>query len=285
MLPDPTLEPFWFGPFLLHWFGLLVGTGLIFCYFVLEKRLKDWGLRYDLTLGLVASCFTGGAFGGHWFDLFFYHPERLVEQGWFALINIPDGLASLGSFVGGIGGGSLYLTIKRQPIWPYFDACVVATAPAWMFGRLGCTVAFDHPGPLTDFVLGMMYTGIEVSHGVRHNLGFYEAVFTFGLCVLFAWHWKRPHFLGWYTAMFGMTYMPVRFAMDFLRANDRFYLGLTPGQYMCILGFVASAWLYRTRRHSPHLMISDGRPHRLPGGQTVPGVEDLWRSHPPTSLA
>lgn len=272
MLGNPYIEPFYFGPILLHPFGLLVGVGVVAAYFVLEQRLKDWGLRHDLTFGLVAVCFIGGALGGHWFDLAFYHPQALQEQGWIAIINIPDGLASLGSFMGAFALGLTYLRIKKQPFWPYVDACVVATTLAWMFGRLGCTVAYDHPGPLTDFVLGMQYSGVEVSHGVRHNLGFYEAVFTAGLVVFYAVHWKRTHFVGWHTIMFGFGYMPVRFSLDFLRAADRTYAGLTAGQYACIAAFVTCLWLSRRLRGSTHLLIPDGKPHVLPNGQHVPGL-------------
>ena len=253
MLPNPVLPPFTLGPLVLHPFGVLVGLGVVLAYFTVEYALDRWGLRKELTAGLVACCFIGGAVGGHLFDVLVYNPHRLVEEGWIVLLIIPDGLASLGSFMGAFGLGLWYLRRKGEPAWPYVDACVLGLAVGWTFGRMGCTVAYDHPGPLTDFVLGMPYTGVEVSHGVRHNLGFYEAIYSLGLVGFFAATFRRPHFVGWVTLVFGLAYMPMRFALDFLRAADRTIAGLTPGQYVCVAAFAACVWLYRKRRHGPVL--------------------------------
>ncbi|WP_437537733.1 hypothetical protein WME79_18845 [Sorangium sp. So ce726] len=43
----------------------------------------------------------------------------------------------------------------------------------WTAGRLGCFLAFAHPGKVTTFFLGQQYTdGL-----IRHNLGLEEALY------------------------------------------------------------------------------------------------------------
>lgn len=272
MLPDPTIEPFFLGPFFLHPFGVLVGIGTVSAYFMAEKCFKDWGLRADLAMGVLVTCFVGAAIGGHTFDLFLYTPERLTEESIWSLLNPFDGLASIGAFIGAVLFGAIYVRRKKQPIWPYVDGGVLAITLAWVIGRIGCTIVWDHPGGLTDFFLGMEYKGSLLPHGVRHNLGFYEALFAGALFAFYMVYYERTHFVGWVTIVFGLSYMPTRFAMDFLRAGELRYLGLTASQYLCVVAFVYCIALYRVRRQSTHLLVPDGHPHIMENGEPVPGV-------------
>ena len=123
------------------------------------------------------------------------------------------------------------------------------------FGRLGCTTAFDHPGSLTHFFMGMPYPGSEdVSAGIRHNLGLYEAIWAMGMSLFFYTQRDKPHFSGWYLIVFGMFYTPFRFALDFLRAEDKRYGGLTPAQYATLLLFAATIYLFFKRRSSAPIL-------------------------------
>jgi phosphatidylglycerol:prolipoprotein diacylglycerol transferase len=123
----------------------------------------------------------------------------------------------------------------------YVDAIIFGFVPAWILGRMGCTVVFDHPGKHTDFFLGMAYHKSRVLGGVQyevgdviHNLGLYEMLLAVVLTIiLYSVKNIRP-FDGFHPALMLLLYSPARFFFDTLRVEDRTYWGLTPGQYFAV---------------------------------------------------
>lgn len=143
----------------------------------------------------------------------------------------------MGGFLFGAIGCWIYLRVKKLPILRYGDAIVFGVLTAEFWGRLGCTVAHDHPGKLTNFFLGVRYP-----EGTRHNLGMEEAILIATLLLVFQ-NKKINQFLsskdGRYVALISIYYGIMRFCLDFLRADDLVvtdprYAGLTPAQYICI---------------------------------------------------
>jgi phosphatidylglycerol:prolipoprotein diacylglycerol transferase len=110
-----------------------------------------------------------------------------------SLLMVWGGLSSFGGFFGGVLGAILYLRKRGVPSIPYLEAGFFGFVPVWILGRLGCTIAFDHPGQPTDFFLGMA----DSARVIRHNLGFYEMLYTVLLTViLYGLRNFRP-FDGW----------------------------------------------------------------------------------------
>ena len=139
---------------------------------------------------------------------------------------------------------------------PYADSLAYGLATGWMFGRLGCFTAHDHPGAHTSFFLAVQYPD-----GPRHDLGLYEALWAAGIALFFAWLRRKKRPLGTYVAILTLAYAPVRFGLDFLRARDvpepdPRYFGLTPAQWGClgvlVAGIALSVWVRRhARRPAP----------------------------------
>jgi phosphatidylglycerol:prolipoprotein diacylglycerol transferase len=190
----------------------------------------------------------GGFVMAHLVSVVFYFPERIKESP-LVLLNIWSGLSSFGGFLGATLT-FVYLTRREQiPPLRYADATALGLAIGWIFGRLGCTTAHDHPGRHTDFFLAVRYPD-----GPRHDLGLYEMLFTVVLAVILFWYAKKPRAEGRLIGLFALLYTPVRFGLDFLRATDSArpderYGGLTPAQYACLGGFALAVWLMR--RTSP----------------------------------
>ena len=111
--------------------------------------------------------------------------------------------------------------------WIAFDAIAYGFPFGWIFGRLGCFVAFDHPGLATHFVLGERY----VDGVVRHNLGLEEALFIAVVAGLFLVLGRKARPAGFFVGLLAVLYTPVRFGLDALRIDDARYFGLTPAQY------------------------------------------------------
>jgi phosphatidylglycerol:prolipoprotein diacylglycerol transferase len=133
----------------------------------------------------------------------------------------------------------IYFRRKNVPTLPYVEAILFGFVPAWILGRLGCTIAFDHPGLPTTFFLGMAdWAGV-----VRHNLGLYEMLYTVLLAAaLYGLRNFRP-FEGFHLVLIILLYSPVRFFLDTLRVADRRYWGYTPGQYFSVLLLALGVWL------------------------------------------
>jgi len=64
-------------------------------------------------------------------------------------------------------------------------------AVGWVFGRLGCTTAHDHPGRHTGFLLAVRYPD-----GPRFDLGLYEFVFTLILTIVLFRYARHPRPAG-----------------------------------------------------------------------------------------
>jgi phosphatidylglycerol:prolipoprotein diacylglycerol transferase len=248
MLPNltiPALE-IW-GPIKIEPFGVMVAIGVLIGYELAKRRAEKVGLDPKIMAdGLLWTVLIGFVIS-HWISEICYFPDRVVRNP-LILLKIWTSISSFGGFFGGFFGAWLYFKkIKKVELLPYLEAIIFGFVPAWIFGRLGCTIAFDHPGLVTDFFLGM-----EDAQGVvRHNLGFYEFLAAIVLTtVLYSLKNYRP-FHGFHIAVVSLLYVPVRFFWDFFRTTDETYFGLTPGQYFAFaLAGLAMFLIYRGIR--PH---------------------------------
>jgi phosphatidylglycerol:prolipoprotein diacylglycerol transferase len=206
----------------------------------LDLKQLDHALILALVVGLLTS---------HAVEVLFYKPHELDTKGIWALLRFWEGLSSYGGFMG--GGAAVivyYLLKKRKNFWQDSDVILQGIVVGWIFGRLGCTFAGDHPGTVTDVAWAYHYPG-----GARHNLGFYEFMFT--LLLLFPANlllYSRKPRWGSFLAMNFIFYGTARFVLDFFRASDLpsadpRYAGLTLAQYFSMALFLGGvlvwAWI------------------------------------------
>jgi phosphatidylglycerol:prolipoprotein diacylglycerol transferase len=245
MIPYFPQPSFHLGPITIHAFGIMVMWGLLLGTRILQGRAKALGISRADSARFVNWILLGGFVGAHLIDRIVYFPRETLADP-LSLLRFWEGLSSFGGFLGGTTAGLLFFAFRAAPAsaWRYVDAFAYAFPFGWMFGRLGCFLAYDHPGHTTRFLLGQRY-----SDGLlRHNLGLEEALYTVSIAVLFHVLGRRPRFIGFYLALFLVLYAPFRFAVDFLRIVDVRYAGLTPGQYGCFLLLVMGALTFRQRR-------------------------------------
>jgi phosphatidylglycerol:prolipoprotein diacylglycerol transferase len=230
------------GPLTIHAFGILVATGILVGSRLTRNRGRQLGIGDEMIASMITTVLICGFLFAHIFDVFAYQTAGEHPTLW-QIINPLGGLSSYGGFIGALGGLFYWTRKYRQPVMPYADSLAYGLATGWMFGRLGCFTAHDHPGLRTDFFLGVQYPG-----GTRHDLGLYEAIWALAVTVLFQLLARRNRPLGLYVALLSLLYGPVRFALDFLRASDvpgadPRYFSLTPAQYGSVAVFVAGILL------------------------------------------
>jgi len=220
-----------------------IPAAIISGYWLALRRGREAGLdtrEFENSMQWMIGC---GLVISHMVEILLYRQDKLKAEGWLTLFKFWDGLSSYGGFFGAMVTMAVIYGFKRRRWWVEADCITQGMSLAWIFGRFGCTISGDHPGPRTDFFLAYKYPD-----GARHNLGLYEMIFT--AAVLFPanllLHRKRPP-VGSYVGLNCAVYGAGRFGLDFLRATDRTdsdprYLGLTLAHYcslaLCAFGLV-----------------------------------------------
>jgi phosphatidylglycerol:prolipoprotein diacylglycerol transferase len=216
------------GPLTIHAFGVLVAIAVWVGHQVFQRRALADGLDVRVGERLFTWLLVGGFIGAHLVDRFVYFPGRTFADP-ISILRFWDGLSSFGGFLGAIVGARLF--VRRMNLgattWRFLDAIAYCFPFGWIFGRMGCTVALDHPGKPTNFFLGEHNrNGVVI-----HNLGLEEMLFTVVLAVLFYFLGKKKRYPGFFLGLLPLVYAPVRFILDFSRTVDVRYGGLTPGQW------------------------------------------------------
>jgi phosphatidylglycerol:prolipoprotein diacylglycerol transferase len=222
-----------------------IGAHLVAIGFYFPGRIADEGPVVLLKVWDGISSF--GGFSGAIAGVFMFYGHRGKKLGpQIAVLAMPFAAIYLTGFQH-VPGMFAYIIAVAGVFWFYwppnkpwlmqFEILLQGCILGWVFGRLGCTVAFDHPGVQTDFILAFMYKDTGT---IRHNLGFYEAIYT--LLILFptvVMMSRMKARAGLTTAVVCFLYAPTRFLADALRARDLSsadirFMDLTPGQFSAI---------------------------------------------------
>ena len=281
----PFFEPVMFNipvvNFPIHGFGIMVALGLWFGTNMAMDKAKNDGLDPDIINRVLNWMIIGIFVGGHLGHALFYEPHKLTQgppvfQGmpnWTYIFRFWDGLSSFGGFI--VTSFLCYVFFKKENrrvlrenkkrnadneksetktplLFPiralHYGDCVIYGFPmAFGLGRVGCFLAHDHPGKITEFFLGVKGICHKNAAGVYdrtlwgtdvacHDLGLYEAIWACTLIpIVYALNKAKPRFPGFFLAFIPMYYGPIRFSFDYLRTNDVRYFGLTPAQYGALL--------------------------------------------------
>lgn len=234
VLPYCQQPNFDLGPIPIHAFGLLVFAAIAVGTELASRRARLAGIDPESMVSYATWLVVPGFLGAHVFDSIWYHPAEVLENP-STLLAVFSGMSSFGGFVGAAGGAIAWRFFKAEPMLPRVELVLSVFPISWTLGRAACTVAHDHPGLPTTATNPLAFAYPD---GPRWDLGFLEMLFALGLSLVCARLWRRPQPLGTYTALVCLSYAPLRFGLDFLRAEaadggDARYAGLTPAQWAC----------------------------------------------------
>lgn len=268
LIPWFKLEPWSIPiPFLdkhvdLQPFGLLVALGI-----VLGSRVAEWhgernGVPRQAVADFLVYTIVVGLISAMVLNLVFYEPEKIVAMfnGDFKY----PGLSSYGGFIGGIGAAFWFRQKRRMAIFVLGDIWCFAFPFAWLFGRTGCFVVHDHPGTVSHFALAI--DNYNLQGQPRHDLGFYEVIWSACVIVLFLILGQKRRPRGFYMALLPLLYAPIRFFLDYLRetpahGGDVRYGMLTPGQYASLAFTVVGVLIAMRVARGPEVSLYlDGEP-------------------------
>jgi phosphatidylglycerol:prolipoprotein diacylglycerol transferase len=267
------------GPLTIHAFGAIVAASVWVGLEIGKRRFTQTGL--DPTLGerMAWWLLIGGFLGAHLFAVLFYFPRELARDP-LILLRVWDPISSFGGILGGALGLWLFFRYRAPPLegrarWAYVDVAACVFPVSLMIGRLGCTLAHDHPGTVTTFPLAVSLRTAEAQSYIQrvyagagraselpgsetlmtmgfHDLGWYEFLYLAAVVVPVILVRARrsgpePRQL---LATFLLLYMPARFALDFLRVSDERYSGFTPAQWAAFAAVAALPVIYKRARYN-----------------------------------
>lgn len=261
---------------IIHAFGVLVAIGILVGAKVLQMRVRQLGCDPVAAQSMITWALVVGFIVAHLFDVVAYFPRQALDNPLILIDPRHFTISSFGGFIGGLAGILTWAKRSGKPFLPYGDSMAFGLNTGWIFGRLGCFVAHDHPGRKTSFFLAVKYPPEVYNGGPRHNLGLYEALFAAALSVAFWIAFRKRRRPGVYLAAVCLAYAPFRFCLDFLRATDLAtadarYFGLTPAQYAAIALFITGLWL--TARIWNRPLAADAGPLDPPTDAAPPPVD------------
>lgn len=263
------------GPLKIHAFGVLVAIAMLVGIRMSLTRCRKLSLDPDLCADLLFYTLIAGFVSAHLVAVLAYFPGEVAKNP-LILLKIWENISSFGGVLGALFGIWLFIRWKSPSLPPgtgvkYLDAFAFAFPFAWAIGRLGCTVAHDHPGTITHFPLGVSLSTPEarayigyfygaagrladlpgtetLANMAYHDLGWYEFLYTLLVIVpAFLVLDRKPRPTGFFPIAFVLLYLPMRFFLDFLRLSDARYGGLTFAQYAAIAGFAATGYILLRR--------------------------------------
>lgn len=257
---DINLFGFSFNP-VINSYGFMLMTAFYSCYYFLSKDLKRLGYNPSLAGDIIFAAAVGGIVGSRIyfllenFDQFIQDPLGMIFSG--------GGLV----FLGGLIGGLLAVTyvIKKNDLKWLLVADLVAPLLilGYAIGRVGCLLVGDDYGLPTDAPWGIAFpNGIPpstysvfqsrypwvdlsgFSPGVLkvHPTQVYEIFLGSGI---FYYLYQKRLSIQIQGSLF-FTYLILagieRFAVEFLRINQKYFIGLSGAQIISIVMMSVGLW-------------------------------------------
>jgi phosphatidylglycerol:prolipoprotein diacylglycerol transferase len=221
------------GGFTLHSYGFLAALAFVAAGYVVYRLLGRVGLDPGLAVELVGAAAVGGLAGArlywmaeHWQD---------VRGDWAHALG-GSGFTWYGGLIGGVLAVVLIARMRRLPLGVVANVMAPAIAVGYAVGRIACQLSGDGSyGRSSDLPWAMSYPNGMVPTTVRvQPTPVYETLVMFVVFLILYRMACRPHadwhVFGWFLVLSGIE----RFAIEFLRINQKWLLGLTPPQWFAL---------------------------------------------------
>jgi phosphatidylglycerol:prolipoprotein diacylglycerol transferase len=170
--------------------------------------------------------------------------EHASEEPWLALLTSRGGMSWFGGFAGGIAAGLVMMRRARLPLIPVLAAAAPGLAAGHAIGRVGCLLVGDDYGRPSSLPWAMAFPrGLPPTEVPVHPTQIYEAIPLVALAALLI-RLRRggmPDVRG--LGIYLLSAGALRFAIEFVRVNERVLLGLSVAHLASLLVAAAGAML------------------------------------------
>ena len=204
--------------------------------------------RASLPQDAVDAAFAG-VFGGLLGAKLWWAVEFSGSAPFLSLLLSRGGLSWFGGFIGGLAAGLAVIRLKRLPLLATLAAASPALAMGQAIGRVGCFLVGDDYGRPSELPWAVAFPeGLPPTTARVHPTQLYEALALVPLAAaIIGWrrHARRDEFvLGWYLVSAGA----IRFAIEFVRANERVLGPLTVAHLASLAVVAVGALILRPRQ-------------------------------------
>jgi phosphatidylglycerol:prolipoprotein diacylglycerol transferase len=275
---QPSINPviFQVGPLTLHWYGVLVVTGILVAAWVAARYVERKGQNGDDLWDMLLWILIPGLIGARLYYIFIQSPRGPDGLGFYLanpiemfLIN-RGGIHIFGAFI--FGGISAVLYLRRRGLPPliFLDAIALGLPLGQAIGRWANFINQELYGPPTTLPWGLRiadsariapYNDLVTypADTLFHPLFLYESLWNFlgfGLLFWISRRFENSLRAGDLLLLYIIWYPTGRFLLEFLRTDSWFFPG-TPFNVVHLLAGVAvlASLVILIRRHSrPALM-------------------------------
>jgi len=227
------------GSFAVESFWVMVLLGFVGSLLVTRAEFRRQGVDPAVAYDLILYAYVGGLVGARLF-LVFTHWDKFVEDP-FAFLLSGSGWVFYGGLIGGILAVLFGVWRLGVPLAVVADAGGPAIAIGQAIGRLGCQLAGDGDyGIPSDVPWAMSYpNGVVPTTERVHPTPIYESLLYFAI---FYYLWRRRGSFrpGEPLGIYLVLASAARFAVEFVRLNTVYAMGLTVAQWtslaMIVLG-------------------------------------------------
>lgn len=213
------------GPLSIHWYGIIILTGMILGYYLANRETIKKGLPEDLFMDLMMYIIIFSLLGARLYyvffnlDYYFFNPLDIIKV-W------EGGMAIHGGLIGGFLAGLIYTRTKGYSFFQVADIAAPSILLGQAIGRWGNFINQEaHGGPVArEFLENLMIPEFIINHmnidGTYYHPTFlYESIWSItGVIILLLIRPKLP--LGYTVFIYLIYYSVGRFFIEGMRTDS-----------------------------------------------------------------
>lgn len=234
---------FTIGSVTIYGYGLMIALGAVAAVFMAtwrgKKQGKDWNMVFDISLWSLIAGLLGArlTYIFRHFSYYLENPKELLGS---------DGYIVYGGVILGILVGFLICKIKKVSFLEMVDLLIPSVSLGQGFGRIGCFLAGCCYGKRTDSLFGMFFPADSYApSGVSiWPTQLFSAIGDFALVIILLVLSRQKLPKGSICAFYMIFYGIGRFLIEFLRDDERGFIGVLSNSQVVSIGFVILGCLF-----------------------------------------
>ncbi len=253
------------GPLYIHFYALILLTGIMAGTWLTARRAKAHGLDPDHVWNGLMWGVIPGLIGARIYHILTPSPasglslQHYLEHPIEMLYIWNGGLGIYGAILGGALGVWLYTRRHKMSLLPWLDLATPGIALAQAIGRWGNFVNQELYGAPSNLPWAITISPDRRLPGyldvaTYHPLFLYESILNLLLCVALitiARRFADRLRVGDLLLLYLMSYAAIRFALDFLRLDSAGFGSITFAQTVSALIFGAALFILIVRHRLP----------------------------------
>lgn len=249
-----VIEPILFsmGPFAIHWYGIIIASGIIIAYilgrrFAIKEGIDDEHVAEALIVGVITGIVGARLYYvfSRW-DIYSQAPGEIFKT-WHG------GMAIHGGVIGAMIGVFIYTRLRKKVSFTFFqgfDIAALMLPLAQAIGRWGNFCNHEAYGTPTDLPWKMYVPPMYRMPGYQsfeffHPTFLYESLWNVGVFIFLVWFYKnRRRKYGEILALYMILYSVARFFIEGLRLDSLYWGELRAAQVTSVLLVIAGVALF-----------------------------------------